>query len=289
MTGKTTGGKAMNLSSTSISVSIANFRVQALTSLINSGDEAQGSSFGDIFSSLTGSGTGGASSATGRNLSLFDPESAYQMMTDINGREVKYKAQYAELNAIENYLPKIEQAGADLSGVDGADSTEAILAKVQSFIDQYNDWTERFRPDVQPGGVLQGTQAAEVSLYELEASVKNIFIGASDGFRGLADLGISIDPGTHKLSLDSAKLSAVLASDKQGAVDALDDFSANFAKSADLLASDGNFIRNRLDNLDRAIHYIGDHIAAWRQEFGTGDAAKPSGAIAKALAAYGAA
>jgi flagellar capping protein FliD len=133
---------------------------------------------------------------------------------------------------------------------------------------------------------LAGTQAAEISRYELEQSVKNMFNGADDGVHGLADLGINVASGSGRLSLDSAKLDAMLASNRHGAVDALQEFSANFAKSASLLNAKNNFIPNQLGNLDRAIHYIADNNAAWRTEFGTGNAAKPTGQTAKALAAY---
>ncbi len=87
-------------------------------------------------------------------------------------------------------------------------------------------------------------------------------------------------------ALDVAKLDAVLASNKSGAVNAIDEFSANFAKSADLLNSRGNFIPNALDNRGRAIQYISDNLGNLQTEFGTGDRAQPNGQVAKALAAY---
>jgi hypothetical protein len=78
----------------------------------------------------------------------------------------------------------------------------------------------------------------------------------------------------------------VLASNKSGAVNTIDEFSANFAKSADLLNSRGNFIPNALDNRGRAIQYISDNLGNLQTEFGTGDRAQPNGQVAKALAAY---
>jgi hypothetical protein len=63
-------------------------------------------------------------------------------------------------------------------------------------------------------------------------------------------------------------------------------FSANFAKSAELLNSDGNFIPNRLANLNRAITYIDDNKTSLQAEFGLGDSVNPSAQVAKALAAY---
>ncbi|MFT3847310.1 MAG: hypothetical protein QM739_01130 [Propionivibrio sp.] len=68
----------------------------------------------------------------------------------------------------------------------------------------------------------------------------------------------------------------------------VDEFSANFAKSAGLLTSAGNFIPNRLDNLDRVIDYISANKASLQAEFGLGNPAKISDTVAKALAAYNA-
>jgi hypothetical protein len=99
-------------------------------------------------------------------------------------------------------------------------------------------------------------------------------------------LGITIDSNTRLASLDSAKLDAVLSSNKQGVVDTLQEFSANFAKSAGLLNSEGNFMPRQLDNLKRGIQFIADNKADLQVEFGTGDSARPTGPIAQALAAY---
>jgi hypothetical protein len=53
-----------------------------------------------------------------------------------------------------------------------------------------------------------------------------------------------------------------------------------------LLNSEGNFILRQIDNLSRAIHYIADNKASLQAEFGIGNAAKPAGKVAEALAAY---
>jgi hypothetical protein len=225
-------------------------------------------------------------SPTGRNLALFDPESAYNMMSAINNRDVLYKAQYSELSQMKSGVAQMQAAGESLGNITAASAAGDIQAQLQHFVEQYNNWRQSFEPDMQQGGLLAGTQAAQVSLYELEQSVKNIFNGAADGIHGLGDLGITIDPGTHLAALDSQKLNATLSTNLQAAVNAMHEFSANFAKSAGLLNADNNFIPNQLDNLSRAIHYIGDNIGALTQEFGTGDAAKPAGKVAQALAAY---
>ena len=97
---------------------------------------------------------------------------------------------------------------------------------------------------------------------------------------------MSIDQTTNLASLDTSKLDAALANNKNGVINTIQEFSANFAKSAGLLNSVNNFIPNRLANLDRVIDYIFDNKPALQAEFGLGDPARPSTPVAKALAAY---
>ena len=225
-------------------------------------------------------------SPSGRNLSLFDPESAYRMMSVINTKDVTYKAQFSELSEMETLVSGMQQAGQALGGVSALMDNEAIESQLQAFAAKYNDWVTRFDGTVKNNGLLAGTQAAEISLYELEQSVKNIFNGAKDGFHGMRDLGLNIDPNTKLATLDTSQLFAALGTNKTGAINALHEFGANFAKSAELLNSANNFIPNRLGNLDRVIDYITDHRSSLQSEFGLGDPAKPSAQVAKALAAY---
>ena len=225
-------------------------------------------------------------SATGRNLALFNPEAGYNLSTFINSRDVLYKAQFSELNQIKHGVSQLQAAGEGLAAISKETPAAGVDALLQNFVGRYNHWRESFNADVADGGLLDKVQAAEVSLYELEQSVKNPFLGAKDDIRGLRELGITIDPNTHFATLDSKQLAATLSSKPQGVVNAIQDFSAHFAKSAELLNSANNFIPNQLDNLGRAIHYISDNQAALKLEFGNGDAAKPNAKIAQALAAY---
>ena len=231
------------------------------------------------------SGIKGLASA-GRNMALPDPESAYRMMSVINNADVTYKAQFSELSHLKSYVAQMADAGQSLGNIMPSTANDSIGSQLQGFVTQYNSWVERFEPDMQEGGVLAGTQAAQVSRFELSQSITNIFNGAKNGVHGLKDLGIAIDPNTSMATLDAAKLDSILAGNKQGAVNALQEFSANFAKSANLLNSGGNFIPKQLDNLGRAIHFIADNAESLRTEFGTGSAAKPSDQVAQALAAY---
>ncbi len=292
----------MEISSASITHSIASFQSQILGSLFGSRSPEKGTDLfsallaqkkmasatpdADALSLLPAQGHPKGLSASGRNPALFDPESAYKMMSVINNREVLYQAQFAEMSEIKSQVATLQTAAQSLNGVSITTPDSDIQKQLQNFTAQYNQWVERFNPDVQQGGLLAGTQAAQVSLYELEQSVKNRFNGAQDGMHGLSDLGICIDANTKLATLDTAKLSAALSSDKHAVVSTVQAFSANFGLSASLLNSSQNFIPNQLDNLHRAIDYIKNNHDALRAEFGTGDAAKPRGEIARALAAY---
>jgi len=278
--------------SSSLAVRMATLEAQSVSLLLGStanGDKT--SSILDFLANVNNSTSSSSSvlqglSTNGRNLSLFDPESAYQMMSDINNKDVAYKAQFSELSEMKTAVSGMQQAGLMLSSVSETTENEAIKTQLQAFAKKYNEWIQRFDGTVKSDGVLAGTQAAEISLYELEQSVENIFNGAKDGFHGLSDLGLTIDQNTNLASLDASKLEAALATNKKGAVNTIDEFSANFAKSAELLNSTNNFIPNRLNNLDRVIDYIADNKASLQAEFGLGDLARPSAQIAKALTTY---
>ena len=283
--------------SSSLAVRIADIQSQTFSTLLGStfgSDDTNGSSSIDaLLASLNGAANALAGntdesglSLTGRNTALFDPESAYNMMSLINNNDVTYKAQFSELSQMKSYLTEMHEDGELLGKIDVSTSNDSIKSQLQQFASQYNDWVKRFDADMQRSGLLADTQAAQVSRYELDQSIKNIFNGASDGLHGLSDLGFTIDPDSTLASLDTAKLDSVLNSNKQGAVNTLQQFGANFAKSAELLVSEDNFILNRLDNLDRVIDYFADNKTSLQAEFGLGDPAKPSAHVAKALAAY---
>jgi flagellar capping protein FliD len=211
------------------------------------------------------------------------------MMSHINSLDATYKAQFSELSEMKKAVSEMKEAGRALGDtVDAASENTAIANQLQTFVTTYNEWVAEFEATVKGDGVLAGTQAAEISLYELRQSIENRFNGAMDGFSGLADLGLTIDPTTRLATLDASKLDAALAANKTGVVNTIDEFSENFAKSAGLLTSVSNFIPNRLANLDRVIDYISENKTSLHAEFGLGDPAKLSDKVAKALAAYNA-
>ncbi|GAB3258276.1 hypothetical protein [Chitinimonas naiadis] len=241
----------------------------------------------DFLSALTSSRKLTASSAvSGLNMSLFDPQAGYDMMSLINKKEVSYKAQFAELSQMGEALKKMQAAGKSLNGMASDASDADIKAQLQAFTEQYNAWVKQFDADMQSGGVLADTQAAKVSRYELAQSVGSIFHGAADGLQGMPALGLSIDPATGLASLDVAKLDATLASNRKGVLSTVRDFSSNFSTAAGMLNNSDNFIPRQLDNLGRAIQFIADNKTAWQSEFGTGADYAATGAVAQAAAAY---
>ena len=282
---------------TSLAVRLAALQAQSVGLLLGSpttgSDKTVGSDWlsintiSDVLPTDTGKNNVTGLSATGRNLSLFDPESAYRMMTEINTRDATYKAQSAELLNMRESIASLCQASQQLGNAVTADSdTAQVGEQLQTFVTKYNDWIGRFEKTVQSGGVLEGTQAAEVSLHEFEQSIEDRFNGAAFGIHGLKDLGITIDPATHLASLDNARLEAALTTSRQGTIETIDAFSANFSRTAQLLDAEHGLIDNRLSNLDRAIDYIADNKNALQTEFGLGDPAKPSAAVARAIASY---
>lgn len=237
--------------------------------------------------SLTNSTATVGLTANGRNATLFDPEAAYAMMTRINTLDVTYKAQFAELSAMRDNVSSLQQAAQTLADeVTQNSNGQAIGTRLQAFADQYNAWVREYSGSVLSGGLLDGTQAAQVSLYELRQSLTNPFNGAAYGIHGLPDIGLTVDAASGLVSVDSTRLNDALANNRTGVVDTIDAFSANFAQSAGLLNSADNFLPDRLANLDRAIVTIDQNLTSWQAEFGLGDRPQISSEVAQALATY---
>lgn len=296
-----TSGAAAGQSYSEIALQVAGFQAQTLGSLMHSAFATSQSdstaSLDALLSSLhsaastplaaptAGNAIAGLS-PTGRNTALRAPEPAYQMMSFINAREVAFQAEFAELSRMQSAVGEMRQNARSLAGIDTSSDNATIKAQLQTFADQYNDWVRRFDAEMQEGGALADVQAAQVARHELAQGFSNIFNGASLGVQGLRDLGFDIDPASKRASFDPARLDAQLAGNKAGTVLAVQEFSANFTKSADLLTAERNFIKNRLDNLSRVINFIGENKPALQAEFGLGDPARPAPRTAQSLAAY---
>lgn len=137
------------------------------------------------------------------------------MMTKINSLDATYKAQFAELSEMGGAVESLENAGESLGkAVTSTSDANTIKSQLQTFVDRYNAWVKEFDGTVSAGGVLNGTQAAEVSLAELRIAVENRFNGAAQGVHGLSDLGITIDENTHLAMFDTSKLDSALSSNQ---------------------------------------------------------------------------
>jgi hypothetical protein len=295
-TGRKAGARAAGADAesflTSLKVRLAEMQSQTFEMLIGatSGTSEKGAGL-DALLGKTGAAAGADPTlpgleASSRNMTLFDPESAYRMMTSINEKDVTYKAQFSELSEMKSHLAAMREAALSLGDIGPAADASAIKSRLEAFAGKYNDWIARFDGDLRAGGLLAGTQAAQVAQWELEQSVESMFNGAAAGVRGMRDLGFTVDAATNLASLDGTRLEAVIAGNKAGVVDALREFGADLARAAELLNSDNNFMLRLLDNLDRVIDYIGDNKTSLQAEFGLGDPVKPTGQVAKALASY---
>ena len=289
------GNATGNSFASSLALQISALKAQSIDLLVNSAATHTGTAANTTLFDLLGnttavSGSNNALSAlspTGRNLSLADPESAYLMMSEINRRDALYKAQSSELSDMKAAIATLGQAGKQLSNsISDTSDDSTVRTQLQSFVGKYNDWIQEFQNTIDAGGILEGTQAAEISLYEFEQSIQNPFNGAALGLNGLKDLGITIDPTTHLATLNETQLNTVLSTSRQAALGTLKEFSARFSETAELLGSGSSFIAHQLDNLEHAFDYIGDNSASLQAEFGLGDPAKLSATLTKALASY---
>jgi hypothetical protein len=154
----------MNISPANVLLELASFRSQALSSLMSLSSDQSGSSATSDFAKILGMKTEEAETQLGRNMSLRDPEAAYSMMTQINEFAVTFKAQFTELSALGSSVEQMEAVGGELSDIDPATGNAAIQSQLQDFVAQYNSYVDRFMPQIQPGGMLDNVQAAEVSL-----------------------------------------------------------------------------------------------------------------------------
>ena len=213
--------------------------------------------------------------ASGRIASLRDPELAYRMMSVINQAEVTYQAQYSELNSMREMLASLQQATTALNEQTKGSDTSTLPAALSTFGDAYNAWIKRFDADFAAGGALHGNQAAQVVRSELRNIVEDIFNGAASGMHGLGDLGLSIDANTQLATFDPEIYAQAAGNNANGVRQTIHQFAAHFMQATALLASSGNFIDNRLNNLQRALDFIASNKPALQAEFGLGDPARP--------------
>ena len=259
---------------------VATLKAESLSTLVSSVSNSGSSSILSTLATLNGQSVGESSaipglSASGRVTALHDPELAYRMMSVINQAEATYTAQRNELTEMRDMLAGLRQAAGTLSESTASAETPSLASRLNAFRDTYNAWIERFANDFSPGGALHGNQAAQVTRSELRNIIEDVFAGAAHGFQGLGDLGLSIDANSQRANFDDKALAEALNQNASGVQQTLNQFAAHFTQATTLLASAGNFIDNRLNNLQRALDFIATNKPALQAEFGLGDPAKP--------------
>ncbi|WP_410498806.1 flagellar filament capping protein FliD [Chitinibacter sp. S2-10] len=225
-------------------------------------------------------------SPLGRNLALPDPESAYKMMSHINELGMQYPAQASRLSDMQSGVNMLLDAAKPLAQIDATADFASVKQQLQRFADQYNSWRMSFDTDVQDPDLLADTQAAHVSRYELEQSIVSPFHGATEGFRGVESLGLSVNPATGIARLDTAKLGEVWAQNPDGVAKTINEMGQHFSRSAELLVEKNNFFAKQQDNLARVIAYMDENKTKLQAEFGLGDPPQPSEQVARAYAEY---
>jgi hypothetical protein len=209
------------------------------------------------------------------------------MVTVLNRVEVTFKAQFSELGEMRHSLVSEQQAARRLSAL-GADSSSAdIKAELAHFVDTYNAGVNRFAPAVDKGGILEGSWEAARARFATQRDISYVLNGSEAGIKGdLAKLGITTNAKTGLASIDSATLDRALSQDKGHVLASVTAFANTFVTTVDYLNAKDHSQQRQMANLDRAVHWIGEHKAEVQKEFGPGAAATPNEAFAKAASLY---
>lgn len=164
-------------------------------------------------------------------------------------------------------LTKIGEATINVSK-----DTDKITAKVEAFVNAYNDVINTIKSNTAQGKNLQG----DATLRSLEGHLSNIFnrgVGSSESLKHLFDIGLEIDKGktrasemTGTISFDKDKFKAALAENpdevfQMFALDESPDGNNGIAKLfkdslMDWTRSGTGIIASRIDGYDREISFL---------------------------------
>jgi hypothetical protein len=189
------------------------------------------SPFGPIFNGSKASSSIDSSKGATDLRSILDRLKSTQELPP-NWRKL---TEHSEMAKIKDGVAAIQAAGKSLGGVNTATETDAIKAHLQTFAAKFNEWISGVDGTTKSGALQAGIQTADASLNKIGQSVEKIFDAAKGSFHSLQDLGFSIDPNTNLASIDTSKLDALLATQKNAAINSIHQFSANFAKTIDPL------------------------------------------------------
>jgi hypothetical protein len=205
------------------------------------------------------SGSGAAASSTGAKTGATDPFSILGMLqsTQVLPPNWRKLTQFSEASGMKEGMAAIQQASQSLGRVNESMDGESIQSRLQAFANQYNEWIGGAGGTAKPDGVPPAIQTAGAALHQLEQSieqgVEKFFSVAKRRIEGLQDLGLSIDQKTNLVSVDTTKLDAALTANKTGAINTLQEFSAKFANSAELLSLANDFAAKSTAYLDKAL------------------------------------
>ncbi len=136
--------------------------------------------------------------------------------------------EHPEMAKIKDGVAAIQAAGQSLSGVNTSTDTKSIKDHLQTFAAKYNGW-----------------------ISNVDGAAKSDALQA--GIQTLQDLGFNIDPNTGLASIDSSKLDALLASQKNVAVNSIRQFSDSFAKAIEPLNQTSNLVSIPSAYLNKAL------------------------------------
>ena len=201
------------------------------------------------------SGSGKVPSNTGQKTGTSDPFSILGMLQTTQSLPSNWRklTQFSEANGMNGGVTAIQQASQSLARITATMDGESIASQLQTFAAKYNQWISASDGTAKADSLQAGIQATDASLHKLEQDVKNIFDDAKLSFHKLRDLGFSIDQNTNLAVVDPTKLDVALTADKTGVVTAIQEFSAKFANSTELLNLVNNFTLKSSAYLNKAL------------------------------------
>lgn len=249
----------MDISISTVSASMADFKLQALKSL--------SSTKGDI-----GISTGGSA------IDALE-KGPSELMAKINQKQASYQAEFSVLAQLKSQMAQLGDSAEASFGTGKLTtemSNEEIKQRIHAFADAYNKSEASFDQFDGEGGMCDDQLSCEGPRFAMYRDINSPFNGAANGVRGLPAIGIEADQG-HQIKIDDAQLDAMLASNKEGVVAALNQFGDTFNQTADTWGADQHVLDNRMHRLADAVNWVEDRRASLEAEFGKGNQAAVSG------------
>lgn len=274
-----------------MNIDLAAFRLNALTAL-TAGSNANGKGAGttDFLTALMnakgalpappGGGQGSGSLMSG----LLGGESSRvdSVIAELEASNAAFLRRYSarvksigeEADVLTRLRARVAELGNASQGLESLSTASAdsdIKSGLKDFITRYNAWDSEFDPYFEDGALLDDNTAGEVARFSLKREIGSIFHGAGNGgfAKGLTDMGVSFTPD-GQLQLDEAAFDSAMSSQRERAVQTLNNVASAFGDAAQLLASDGHLLDRRIDNAARAVDWAAGNQGKVDAEFGPG-------------------